>query len=89
MSQEVMKMVYYPCFHSAMSYGIIFWGNSTDSTKIFKIKKRAIRIITESKNRDSCRDLFKNLKNIPVSLSLLLFVADNKSTYNLYSDIHP
>jgi hypothetical protein len=30
MSQEVMKMVYYAHFHSTMSYGIIFWGNSTD-----------------------------------------------------------
>jgi hypothetical protein len=27
-----------------MSYGIIFWGNSTDSSKIFKMQKRAIRI---------------------------------------------
>jgi hypothetical protein len=44
MSQEVMKMVYYAYFHSAMSYGIIFWGSSTDSTKIFKMQKRTIRI---------------------------------------------
>jgi hypothetical protein len=29
-----------------MSYGIIFSGNSVDSTKIFKIQKRAIRIMT-------------------------------------------
>jgi hypothetical protein len=56
-SQEILKMVYYA--YSAMSYGIIFWGNSTDNTKIFKIEKRAFRIITGSKNRDSCRDLFK------------------------------
>jgi hypothetical protein len=46
MSQEVMKMVYYASFHSAMSYGIIFWRNSTDCIKIFKMQKRAIRIIT-------------------------------------------
>jgi hypothetical protein len=65
MPQVVMKMVYYAYFHSGMSYGIIFWGNSTHSTKIFKIQKRAIRIITGSKNRDACRDLFKNLKRLP------------------------
>jgi hypothetical protein len=62
MSQEVMKEVYCAYFHSAMFCGIIFLGNSTDSTKIFKMQKRAIRIITGSKNRYSCRDLFKNLK---------------------------
>jgi hypothetical protein len=52
----------------------------------------AIRIITGSKNRDSCRDLFKNLKILPLHsqyiLSLLLFVVGNKSMYNLNSDFH-
>jgi hypothetical protein len=50
MSQEVLKMVYYTYFHSVMSYGIIFWGNSKDSPKIFKKQNRAIRIMTGSKN---------------------------------------
>jgi hypothetical protein len=57
MSQEVMKMVCCAHLHSTMSYGIIFWGNSTGITKIFIMLKRAIRIITGSKNRDFCRDL--------------------------------
>jgi len=49
------------CIHnSIMSYGIIFWGNQPYSDKIFKIKKRVIRIITNSRMRDSCRELFKN-----------------------------
>jgi hypothetical protein len=60
MLQEVMKMVYYAYFHSAMSCGIIFCGNSTYSTKVIRMQKRAIGIITGSKNRDPCRDLFKN-----------------------------
>jgi hypothetical protein len=59
--------------------------------RIFKMQKRAIRIVTGSKNRDSCRDLFKNLKILPFHsqhiLSLLLFVVDNKSTYTLNSNI--
>jgi hypothetical protein len=92
MSQDMMKMVYYAYFHSAKSYGIILWGNPTDITRIFKMQKRAIRIITGSRNRDSCRDLFKNLKILPFhsqyTLSFLLFAVGNKSTYNLNSDIH-
>jgi hypothetical protein len=88
--QEVMKMVYYIYFHSTMSYGIISSENSIDSTKTFKMQKKEIRIIIGSKNRDSCRDLFKNLKILPFHsqyiLSLLLFVVDNKSMYNLNSD---
>ena len=38
-------MVHYAPFHSVMSYGLIFWGNSTDSKCAFKLQKRAIRII--------------------------------------------
>jgi hypothetical protein len=75
-----------------MSYRIIFWENCTDSTKLFKMQKRAIRIIRESKNKDSFKDSFKNLKILPFHsqyiLSHLLFVVDNKSMYNLNSDIH-
>jgi hypothetical protein len=36
-------MVYYAVFHSVMSYGLIFGGNSTNC--VFKLQKRAIRII--------------------------------------------
>jgi hypothetical protein len=61
MSQEVMKMVYHAYFLSTVLYGIIFWGNSTDSQKKFKMQKRA----ADSKNRDSRRDLLKNLKILP------------------------
>jgi hypothetical protein len=75
-----------------MSYGIIFWVNLTDSTKVFKMQKSGIVIITGCKTRDSCRDLFKNLKILPFHsqyiLSLLLFVVNNKSMYNLNFDIH-
>jgi hypothetical protein len=57
-----------------------------------KMQKRAIRIITGSKNRDSCRDLFKNLKILPFYsqyiFSLLIFVIENKRMYNLNSDIY-
>jgi hypothetical protein len=41
-------MTYYAYAHSVMSYGIIFWGNSTHSNQIFKIQKRIVRIITKA-----------------------------------------
>jgi hypothetical protein len=31
-------------FHSVMSYGIIFWGNSSHSTIIFGIQKRQLEL---------------------------------------------
>ena len=60
MSQETLRMVYFAYIHSFMSYGIIFWGNQPYSDKIFKIQKRVIRIMTNSRMRDSRRELLKN-----------------------------
>ena len=61
MSPDVLRTIYFSYVHSIISYGIIFWGNSRFSTNIFKIKKRIIRIITNTGRRDSCRHLFKQL----------------------------
>jgi len=45
MFQPTLITIYYALFLLVVIYGIIFWGNSTHSLKIFKIQKRAIRII--------------------------------------------
>jgi len=52
MSTETLRMVYFAYVHSIMSYGIILGGNQPYSEKIFKIQKRVIRIITNSRMRD-------------------------------------
>ena len=59
MSFETLRMVYFAYIHSIISYGVIFGGNQPYSDKIFKVQKRVIRIITSSRTRDSCRELFK------------------------------
>ena len=52
--------MYYAFFHSIMSYNLIFWGNSTNSKRVFKLQKQAIRILMGTKNRDSCRGFLDN-----------------------------
>lgn len=42
---KTAKIAYYANFESVMRYGIEIWGNSTKDKIIFKIQKRAIRII--------------------------------------------
>jgi hypothetical protein len=39
MSQDTLTTIYFSYFHSILSYGIIFWGNSAHSSNIFKIQK--------------------------------------------------
>jgi len=72
MSPETLRMVYFAYIHSIMSYGIILGGNQSYSDKIFKIKKRVIRIITNSRMRDSHRELLKKIRNITLIFSIYL-----------------
>jgi len=66
MSTETLRMVYFAYVHSIMSYGIILGGNQPYSEKISRIQKRVIRIITNSRMTDSCRELFQRLEILPL-----------------------
>ena len=60
MSLDVLRSTYFPYVHSIISYGIIFWGNSSHSEDIFKIQKRIIRIIMNSSKNASCHNYSRN-----------------------------
>ena len=63
----------------------MFWGNSSHSSVIFKMPIKVIRIIMGYGYRESCRDLFKELKILTLSsrhiFSLLLFVVNNRDYF--------
>jgi hypothetical protein len=92
MTEDTLKMIYHAYVHSIITYGIIFWGNSPHSTYIFKMQKRIIRIMTKSRGKDSCRQLFKRLEILPLKsqyiLSVLLFVVKNKALFTTNQEIH-
>ena len=69
MSLDVLRSTYFSYVLSIISYGIIFWGNSSHSEEIFKIQKRIIRIIMNSSKNACCRQLSKELNpsnSIPI-----------------------
>jgi hypothetical protein len=92
LSQESLKMVYYFYFHSIMTYGLIFWGNSYYSNIIFRLQKRTIRITVGIRDIDSCREHFKKLRILPLQsqyiLSLSLVVINNINHFKANSEIH-
>jgi hypothetical protein len=85
-------MVYFAYVHSVMSYGIILGGSQPHSETIFKIQKRVLRIITNSRARDSCQELFKKLEILPLYshyiFSLLIFAKNNKHLFSTNYQIH-
>ena len=77
-------------FHHELWIHIL--GKASHSAKIYKIQNNLILISTGCSSRDLCRDLFRNLKILPLHLPyvllLLLFVVDNRNTFILNSDTH-
>ena len=92
MSPQMLKAIYYSYFHSIISYGVIFWGHTAPSTRVFRLQKRIIRIMTGSKSKDSCRKLFTSLKILPLPslyiFSLLRFVIKNKDLFSTNNETH-
>jgi hypothetical protein len=91
-SLDILRMIYFAHIHSIVSYCIIFWGNSYYSNKIFILQKKIIRIITNTKSRNSCRELFKTLEIITLYSqyihSILLFTVKNKYLFDSNNEIH-
>jgi hypothetical protein len=65
-----------------MSYGITFWGNQPYSD----------RIITNSRMREPCRELFKKLEILPLYsqyiFSISMFVIKNKHLLHTNNQTH-
>ena len=52
------------CLH--LRYGILFWGGDLQSTKVFKLQKKVVRLICNVTRKTSCRELFRTLSILPV-----------------------
>jgi hypothetical protein len=91
-STDTLKSIYFAYFHSIMKYGIIFWGNSSNSKIIFTLQKRTVRIIAGVKYRTSCRNLFMSLEILPYPceyiFTLMNFVLNNQEHFQTNSAVH-
>ena len=87
-----IKMTYFAYFHSLLEYGIAFWGNFTENVKVFKQQKRAIRLMTGSNVRTSCRPLFPvlGIMTLPSQyiFSLMRFFSQKLEFYTFNSTVH-
>lgn len=96
--KHILLAAYYGCFYPFLTYCVPIWGNENCKSKsLFKLQKRAIRIIFGLNPRQTCQSVFRtnNLLTFPSifileSLTFLkkyphLFSVNNLSshTYNL------
>lgn len=93
---ETARTVYFANVHSVLKYGIIMWGQAPEAKQTFKLQKRIIRTITNTKRTESCRPQFKKLNILPLPCiyiyEVLMFVKknliNNNTPYKFNSNLH-
>jgi len=93
MSASWLKIIYHDFFHSGRIYKTVFWGKLVNSSTIFSMQiKRQLELWKDVGLRVSCRNLFKKLQILPLTLQylicLLMFVVRNKSLFSTNIENH-
>lgn len=57
---RINKNYYYAYFHSILTYGLIFWGYSTQNVDIFKLKRKELF----SNNGHQTQTLVQNISKL-------------------------
>jgi hypothetical protein len=85
---DTLRVIYFVHIHSIIRCGIIFWGKSSCAKKVFLLQKKIIRIITNTRPRDSCKKVLKNMEIMTLYsqyiFSLILYTVNNKHLFNKF-----
>jgi hypothetical protein len=69
--EHTAKLVYYAHIHSRLQYGVALWGHTQAAKRVFRIQKKALRILAKASHdpccpgvfyKDSCVELFLRFK---------------------------
>lgn len=92
LSTSVIMTVYHCYFVSLMTYGILNWGHSAHSVKVFKLQRRCIRVIANLHWRECCKQYFRELRVLTFPslyiLNCLKYIKSNIADFSSHSDIH-
>jgi len=74
---NIAKIAYHSLFESHLRYGLEVWGNSsvTNLQRVLIHQKKAVRILTDINQRESCRPKFRELKILTVTSLYILAVT--------------
>jgi hypothetical protein len=79
LDNQVLRQVYFAYFHSPISYGLIFWGNSSDALRVFlaqKIASDCYRVLAPGSIANTSRNKILPLPSMFI-FQCFLFVKSN------------
>jgi hypothetical protein len=92
LSRNVLRTMYFAYFLSLLKYDILFWGNSRNLKKVFKLQKRAVRLIANIPSTASCMPYLRNYKIMTLSClyiyEVLLYTRMSLDTFKTNSMFH-
>ncbi|XP_047991102.1 uncharacterized protein LOC125230117 [Leguminivora glycinivorella] len=91
-SDEVARSCYFATVHSLIQYGAELWGRCAEWERVFRLQKRAIRIIARVPHNTPARSLFikMGILTLPaiVIMQVAVYVRSNLTAYKTHSMIH-
>ena len=88
-----LVMAYHALFHCHVTYGLLLWGQSPRAIDILLLQKRAVRIMTGSQYRATCKQLFSQLGIFTIFgnyiFLCLMHVKENLHLFQTRGDFHP
>ena len=83
---DTLRVIYFTHMLSITRYGIIYWDSSSYASKVFILQKKIIKIITNTRPRESCREVFKSMEIMMLYsqyiYSLVLYTINNKHLFD-------
>jgi hypothetical protein len=85
-------MIYFAYIHFIITNGIIFWGNSPYTIKLFRIQEKGSKNNDGSQEKDSCRDSFKEMTILSLCSeyinSLMQYVVNNRDLFTRSAEVY-
>ena len=91
-SENVLRVAYYGMFQAHLTYGLLSWGHSAVSDRVFGIQRRVIRFMDGRGYQEDCRSSFVRLRLLTLpSLYIyecLKYLTSHMDEYHHHCAIH-
>lgn len=86
LNSDALRTVYFGTCHSLLCYGVLLWGHSSMMVEMFRLQRRALRVVAGLRYQQDCRRYFVAMRVLTLPsvyiLESLLYVYNNLETFS-------